>query len=524
MDLLNGTTMGQERSLAVTRSGVSEADRIGFLLAFLLPFVLYLATMAPTVYNLDSAELTTAAYTGGIVRATGYPLYLVVGRAWSRIPVGDVGLRMNLLSVVCGALTIGLAYRILRRLKVGNWASFGALGLLATSYYFWGLSLIAEVYTPHTALMCVIILVLLHWAEQPSTKRLALAVFVVALSAGHHMATVLLAPACLWFVLRVAPSQALRPMALFSASLGLLLGLSIYLYLPLAYLSAPDFNYAGKYDAGGVFQALDLTTPSGLWWLMSGQAFTDQMMGYPEGTLVAEVTHFGKELWRAFSIIGIGPGLVGILVLWSRHRKICEMLLIMFLGTVGFYVAYAVADKDTMFLPAYLIWAIWLAFGYQWMFEWISKHPPLPYLTSAPLGTSLLKAVVCSGVVFSLIWNAPLVDLASDRSARARGEMILRIVEPEAVVIGWWDTVPMIEYLQMVEGRRGDVKAMNRFLIDLPELQQYVETQLGNRTVYLDQRPGSDFSKLMSRRRGPIFQLERRPLHPDATRARFDPP
>ena len=48
--------------------------------AFVLPFILYLLTVAPTIYNLDSAELTTAAATGGLVRATGYPLYLILGR------------------------------------------------------------------------------------------------------------------------------------------------------------------------------------------------------------------------------------------------------------------------------------------------------------------------------------------------------------------------------------------------------------------------------------------------------------
>jgi len=72
-------------------------------LAFGLPFVLYLLTLAPTIYNLDSAEFSTAAATGGIVRATGYPLYLLLGRLWSLLPIGDVGWRMNLLSAFSGA-------------------------------------------------------------------------------------------------------------------------------------------------------------------------------------------------------------------------------------------------------------------------------------------------------------------------------------------------------------------------------------------------------------------------------------
>ena len=109
------------------------------VVGFLLPFCLYLKTAAPTIYNLDSAELTTAAYTGGLVRATGYPTYLMIARMWGHLlPFGDVGYRTNLLSVVCGALTTALAYRILRRLGAGGWSAFGALGLLVTSRFFWG--------------------------------------------------------------------------------------------------------------------------------------------------------------------------------------------------------------------------------------------------------------------------------------------------------------------------------------------------------------------------------------------------
>ena len=47
-----------------------------------------------------------------------------------------------------------------------------ALGLLAVSRYFWGLSLIAEVYTPHVAFVAGILLALLRWGERPGIGRL----------------------------------------------------------------------------------------------------------------------------------------------------------------------------------------------------------------------------------------------------------------------------------------------------------------------------------------------------------------
>jgi len=37
----------------------------------------------------------------------------------------------------------------------------------------------------------------------------------------------------------------------------------------------------------------------------------------------------------------------------------------MFLATAAFYVDYRVVDKDTMYLPAYLVWALWVGLGYQ---------------------------------------------------------------------------------------------------------------------------------------------------------------
>jgi hypothetical protein len=117
------------------------------VIAFSLPLLLYLLTLAPTVYNLDSAELTTAVATGGIMRATGYPLYIVLGHLWVQLPFGDVGYRLNFFSAFHGALTIALTERMLQRLQVGPWAALGALGLLACSVHFWALSLIAEVYT-----------------------------------------------------------------------------------------------------------------------------------------------------------------------------------------------------------------------------------------------------------------------------------------------------------------------------------------------------------------------------------------
>jgi hypothetical protein len=477
------------------------AGRRADLLFFFVPLAVYLATAAPTVFNLDSAELTTAAATGGILRATGYPLYLMLGRAWSLLPIGDVGWRMNLLSAVCGALTIYLGRRLLRRLGVGPWASAGALGLLAASRFFWAMSLIAEVYTLHTALVAGVLLALLRWQESPTPARLAAATFAVGLAAGNHVATVLLAPGCLWFVLASDRRAALAWRSLAAAAAGLVAGLSIYLYLPFLYLTAPVFNYTGQYDATGAFVPVDLTTASGLWWVVSGRVFAGQMLAYSGGELLAEAGRFLAELWRTFLVVGIGPGLVGAVVLARRRASTGIALILMFGVTVGFYVDYRVVDKDTMFLGAYLIWCLWTGIGYQWLEDLLVRSG------HGVGGRRALRAVAIAGVAAAIAWNGPRVDLSNDWSGRARGQAVLDALAPGALFAGFWDSVPVVEYLQMVEGQRPDVKAINRFLITDDDLLDLLRREHGRRPLYLDVVPGPTLGGVRVVPAGPVFRV-----------------
>lgn len=472
--------------------------------AFGLPFALYLSTLAPTIYNLDSAELTTATATGGIVRATGYPLYLMLGRVWSWLPVGDLGYRMNLFSAFNGALTVALAERILRRFRTRRWAVLGSLGLLATAPFFWALSLIAEVYTLHTTLMTSIILLLLRWASNPTPRRLALVGLALGLSAGNHAATALLVPGFAWYVLTVAPRQAVAPRAMFLAGTGLMVGLSVYLYLPLRYGTLPAFNYAGHYDTSGTFIPVNLHTPAGLWWLVSGRAFAGEMLAYSGNQLWQQVGHFVAQLWRAFFAVGVGPGLLGIAVTLRRDWRFGGMLLLMFMCSAGFYIDYRVADRDTMFLPAYLIWALWAGAGLQWLLQWVDREGNALNRTWA---MRLMRSAIGTVVLLTVVLNWRLVDLSDDRSARVRGETILDLLEPNALILGWWDTVPVIEYLQLVEGQRPDVRAINRFLIAPGDMRLLIQREVARRPVYIDRAPTELLSITNPETAGPVFRL-----------------
>ncbi len=489
--------------------GALRADALASAAAFALPLALYLLTAAPTLYNLDSAELTVAVATGGLMRATGYPLYLLLGRLWSLIPFGDMGYRMNLFSAFNGALTVWLAYAILRRLGAGRLAAVSAAGLLAVAPFFWSLSLVAEVYTLHTALMAGLILLLMEWDRRPGLLRLAAITAWIGLSLGHHLATTLLVPGAAIYILSKAPRRWLRPAPILAAVGGLLLGMSIYLYLPLRLSANPAFNYAGVFDESGQFHPVDLGSLDGMAWLVTGESFEAQMLAYRGPALWRETLGFLSHLARSFLYIGIGPGLLGMVLLLRRNWRLGLALIAMFGFSAFFYIDYRVVDKETMFLPTYLVWAIWLGIGYQELMRWARR------LRFRRALAATFPAVVLAG----LLWTYPQVDLSRDHSTMQRGRVVLSHMASNALLFGWWDTVPPVQYLKLVEGEREDIQAINRFLISHADMYTLVYESVGQRPVYFDSVPEKWDQVFTITPAGPVYRLtlpeDMREVHPE---------
>jgi hypothetical protein len=297
----------------------------------------------------------------------------------------------------------------------------------------------------------------------------------------------------------------------------------VYLYLPLVYWTRPAFNYVGWFDAAGHFEPVNLATLEGLWWLVSGKVFAGVMMAYTTPELIREVGHFGAELVRAFMVIGIGPGLAGIVVAWRKSRALGGLLVLVFAISAGFYINYRVVDKDTMFLPAYLIWALWVGLGYQWLIDWAGQPSAAEGPGAGRASVLALRAIMAGALVFALAWNWPLTDLSHDRSARVRGEKILELARPDALVIGWWGTVPVIEYLQLVEGQRTDIQAINRFLIRNDDLVELVEREVDRRPVYVDEPLAGLPGSVLATQVGPLFRLYRMGSLPAGGPGRLEP-
>ena len=200
--------------------------KVGWSLLVLgLPFIVYLRTLAPTVYGLDSAELTTGAYVLGIVHPPGSPLFLLIGHLFTYLPVGDVGYRLNLLSALAAASAALFVFYVLRHLTGQRFLPLISAWFLAFTYYFWASAVAAELYALNAFFVTVLIWMALKWRELGLPWRLITFAFLFGLSLGNHLSISLLGPGFVLLTLS-APTQPLRkPLLILETSLAGLLGL-----------------------------------------------------------------------------------------------------------------------------------------------------------------------------------------------------------------------------------------------------------------------------------------------------------
>ncbi len=442
-----------------------------------LPLGVYLLTLAPTVYSLDTPELTTAAYTLGIAHAPGYPFYTLLGWLFSHaFVVGDVAYRMNLLSAIMGAGTIALVYLVARRLTGRVLPSLAAALMLAFSYWFWLNALAAEVYALDTLLLAGTLLFLLQWRDRQRPAALFASALLFGLSLATRTASLLFLPAFgLYLLLCPKPG---RPMVWLGVPIFLMLGLLFYLYIPLDFRTQPAYVWSTFFQWTGN-PPPDLATPRGFWHLVSAADFRHFVFAFGPVEAAKNLAQYVGWLASSFMGAGLVLGVAGAWRQFQTHRRELLLLLGIFLPSVIFYNNYDVADREFMLEPSYLVWALWVAVG------WMEVSETLPSIVENVRLRALAPALIFVLPLAALAVNYPLVDLSGDRQFRTNNEELLALAEPNPTIMSWWIDVSPLLYLQKVEGMRPDA----RLLFSVAGNDEYVldvaQMTVGQRALYV---------------------------------------
>lgn len=181
---------------------------------FAISFVVYSMTMAGSVSFWDCGEFAACSYTLSVPHPPGSPLFLLVGRIFSMIPISsDIAVRVTWMSVFSSAFAILLAFltivRMIRmyrgreeseldKLIVYGGAMIGSL-TLAFSYSMWFNAVESEVYAMSQLLTHLVVWLILVWhekADEPGNERWLLCIgYVIGLATGVHLLMILAIPA-----------------------------------------------------------------------------------------------------------------------------------------------------------------------------------------------------------------------------------------------------------------------------------------------------------------------------------------
>lgn len=420
----------------------------------LCSFLVYLFTLAPGVYGFDSAELASGVYSLGIVHPPGFPLYILVGKVFTFLPFGSVAFRLNLMSAFFAAATIYIFYQIVFQVFHKNWIAWVSSAFLAFSIYFWQMAVVAEVYTLHTFFLVLEILLLLKWRETGRHGTLILFAFLYGLSLTNHTTGLLFALGFAWLVISSTHWKWKFGGWWLGVAISFLVGLLVYIYIPIRASSNSSLNYLKEY------YSVDPSTLSGLIWMVSGSAYRFFAFGYALSKIPRELFNGLLMIWRNFLGVGFLLGLTGLVVGFRKEWKTTLGLLLVLLGNFIFYVNYRVLDKDTMFLPSLVIIAIFAGCGLNFLDEIIPRffHEASHRVVIKKIHTAFW--MLLAGLALLLNWR--WVDLSRDFGPETFSETIFDSVQADATIIASWSPAVVLEYYQIVEGRRPDLRIYNQ--------------------------------------------------------------
>ncbi len=442
---------------------------------------LYLVSMCPTVNFIDSGELATDTYTLGICHPTGYPLFTLIGWIFSHLPLGfRVVYKLNIMAAFFCSLGLFVFFRFLvfllngfifkdRKQRSASEESITSLELVQVfipavfgslifgfSETYWSQALAIEVYSLHVFFLSTVLYFFTkaihiqfysdndaHADRHPLWYWYGFA-FALGLAFTNHMTTILLAPACLFFYFYHYRFHRSGWIRILQMALPFLLGLSLYLYLPLRAAEHPLMNWGNPVNfdrfwthfTGKVYRV----------WLFSSTEAAGKQFKYFIDTLPSEFAYFPY----IFTVIGTWN-------LFKARKPLFMFTVILFAGCVLYSINYDIHDIDSYFLLAYLTIAIWSALGVAYFLTGL-KNPS----TSRLVGVLL----VCSS---ALLIVAHYTDVNENKTLVVEDytKDMFKSIESNGIVISYqWDYfVSAAYYFQLVENVRPDIVVIDKELM-----------------------------------------------------------
>ena len=451
-------------------------DLIGSGILFVVSFAVYAVTLCPTFYWEDCAAFCAVHSVLGIPHSPGFPLYVILGRTATVIPLADTALNSNLMSAFWGSLALALLYLLLTRIfevtgsgrLLSSFASAVSTLFFAFTTSFWLQTVRAEVYTLNLFLTLLLVFLAVRWwrsgEDEFRLRILLLFSFVLGISlCNHPLLVAALAPAFLFFFLTVDFKSLLCARKLILLAAFILLGLSVYLYLPIRSNLGPPINW-GRPDtwSGLISYLLRTSQPSAL--------VSDTGMPYLN-RFWFNVTFPVDQFRLPFFWLGV-VGAVSLLRSCRRLFLLCVSIFLLNVFTATWATDFSTRNYDLLgyLLPSLSIFTIWFAAGLRAVLSW--AYEEVRNLQARPRGeTRKIAGYAAVYALFGLFLALPAFqawqnfDRCNKRPqtwAYDYAHEILGSVKKDALILVDDDnTLTSLWCLNLAQGMRPDVKTVS---------------------------------------------------------------
>lgn len=404
-------------------------------------FVIYLFSLCPTVYLIDSGELAAVSYTLGIAHPTGYPLYTLISYFFAHLP-GEPIFNLNLLSALTTICSAVFLYLLVYDIIKDRIAALIPVVIFSFAPTVWRISVTNEVY-PLTALFIVIILFVLYRLR--SIKYLYLIMYLMALAFTNHIIVFSVAvPVFVYIMFKYRP----RFNRILVSLIFALFAISMYLYL----ITRTNANASIAWGNTNDLQRLI--------WHITGKQYRVWMFSQSIQELTKNLARGLTILFRDFLYVMILPLLMGLFYLFKKERSRFWLLISIILINVCYVINYSIPDIESYYLPAFITLVIFTAYGIKMIKKYMKSYFVLP------------------GALVFILLNYHPNTLRNNTFAMDYSRSHLEQLPKNSLVIcAFWDIYSPTIYLKEVHNTYQDIVIIDKELLRRTWYIKYIQTK-----------------------------------------------
>lgn len=450
----------------------SEKNRLYFSIAsFVIPFIVYLTTLAPGLYFIDTGELATVCIKLGTAHPTGYPLFTILGSIFSKIPIGEYIYRLNLMCALQSSITVmvffNLIYFILTKMNLNTDGdekkkffgknennliamiiSFSSAMVLAFSNTFWNTSNSLEVYSFHVLFIVSVIYIFLKASNdyvknsgKDDLRYWLLFAFVLGLSFTNHLTTIFLSVGFIYLYFAVNGFSKVSFQKILIMGVPFILALTVYVYFfvrgdnsVIAWGNPINFDNFYRHVSGKQFS---------VWMFTSTDSASKQF------------AHFTEIYPKEFFYIPVIIAVFGAIYSFIKQRKFFIYTLLLFVFNILYAINYDIHDIDTYFLLSFVVTSIWFALGIRFIFEKLK------------LDVAIATIIAILIPITSIYGNYKENNLSKSNYVKEYTENVFKSARANSIIMSTqWDFwVSASFYYQYVFNYRPDVVVIDKELM-----------------------------------------------------------